>query len=234
MRFLNKFVCFILFLILFVSCSMYRWYKLKGQLSDVKANFSIQRLVDNNGKKDFVILNKPVLQAPDVFFLSKKGPSTTLKKGDKTIQIYRSYKVGAEELFFDIKAYYNKDGYLYRVDPPNILTNLFDDYSYKRLGFELLGGDVSVWNYRIRKIYKKDTDKFKMVTDDDIVAALGDPDKESTLFKYVYHYKIDTPTKVDNEKELEVKFIFNFDDDGLVQEIWFYFSKVNLHFIYKK
>ena len=234
MRFLNKFVCFVLLLILFASCSMWRWYKLKNQLGDVKANFSVQRVVDNNEKKDFVILKNPVLQAPDVFFLSKKGPSTTVKKGDKTIQIYRSHRVGDENNFFDIKAYYNKEGYLYRVDPPNILTNLFDDYSYKRLGFELLGGDVSIYNYRIRKIYKKDTEKFKMITDDDVADALGDPDKESTLFRYVYNYKIDTPTKVDNEEELNVKFIFNFDDDAIVQEIWFYFSKVNLHFIYKK
>ena len=224
---------FVLFILSnFLSCKVWRWYKLKRQLKDVPKNFSIERDVEN--KNDFVIMKKPVLKSSDVYFLAKKIPTQVIKKPTGNIEIYKCIRKDYPEYSFAINAHYNKKGYLYRIDPPNILTNAYDDYTYNRIGNLLLGGDIDALDYEIRAKYKNDDSRFDILDKKRIEKALGPPDKDSTENFYSYSYTVDTETKATDDIFLDVKLTFAFDNRGVIKDIHFNFATVNLYFHYEE
>ena len=228
----KKYFYLLLIALIISSCQIWRWYKLKRQLNDIPKYFSVKRVYNNDKKEDFIIMKKPVLKSSNVFYLTKKQPTIVKKLENFTTEVFRCIRQGDVKYSFSVNAYYNKDGYLYRIDPPNILTNAYDDYSYKRIGNEILKGKVNALDYEIKATYKKDNPNFNILDKEAIEKALGKPDEISTENRYIYSYKVDTVTKARKGVYLDVNLTFEFNPYGIIKNIHFNFATVNLYFRY--
>ena len=226
---------YLLLIILFISsCQFWTWYKLKKQLNDVPRYFSIERIHKGDKREDYILMKKPVLKSKNVFFLTKKKPTFTKKNGDSTVEVFQCIRESNSQYSFYVNAHYDKEGYLYRLDPPNILTNVYNDYTYARIGNEILNGDIDVIDYEVKAVYKKDNSNFNILDRFVIEKALGEPDVNSTELKYIYSYKVNTETKASKGVYLDVGLTFTFTATGKIKDIHFNFATVNLYFHYSE